>query len=131
MTFTYAAEAEAPQGKADVIDAKGPANFAARLFVHAETHLPIMISWQAPAGPPGRGGPPPRGAPAPAGAPAPGAPPAVEQRMFFAEYREVDGLRFPFRIRRAAGADTTEETTFDRFRVNAKIDPRRFDTTAQ
>lgn len=161
LTFIYVAQAEAPQGKADVIEVKGPANFAARLFVHAETHLPIMLSWQPAAGPA-------RGAPAPPGAPtAPGAPPArgagppaaaqpptppvppaagqarggppaggppqapVEQRLFFADYREVDGLRLPFRIRRAAGAETTEETTFDRFRINAKIDPRRFDTTAK
>jgi hypothetical protein len=52
----------------------------------------------------------------------------VEQRMFFADYRNVDGLQLPFRIRRAAGADTTEETTFDRFRLNAKVDPKRFET---
>ncbi len=57
--------------------------------------------------------------------------PPVEQRLFFADYREVDGLRLPFRIRRAAGAETTEETTFDRFRINARIDPRRFDTTTR
>jgi hypothetical protein len=149
LTFAYVAQAEAPQGKADVIDVKGPANFAARLLVHADTHLPIMLSWQAPAGPgpgrgPGRGpgpgglpplgaAPPPGGPPSPGrgGDPAPASPPAPEQRMFFADYREVDGLRLPFRIRRAAGADTTEETTFDRFRINARIDPRRFDTTAQ
>jgi hypothetical protein len=48
--------------------------------------------------------------------------------MFFADYRNADGLQLPFRIRRAAGADTTEETIFDRFRINAKIDPRRFET---
>ena len=51
--------------------------------------------------------------------------------MFFADYRDIDGLKLPFRIRRAAGAETTEETTFDRFRINARIDPRRFDTTAK
>jgi hypothetical protein len=51
--------------------------------------------------------------------------------MFFADYKEVDGLKLPFRIRRAAGADTTEETTFDRYRINAKVDPRRFDTGAK
>jgi hypothetical protein len=150
LTFSYAAQAEAPQGKADVIDVNGPMNFAARLFVHAETHLPIMLTWQAPAGrgpsgaPPGEpppgaspsAGPPPgappsgavaRGGPPSSAAPA-GPPPAVEQRLFFADYREVDGVKFPFRIRRAAGADTTEETTFDRFRINAKLDPRRFET---
>jgi hypothetical protein len=150
LTFAYVAQAEAPQGKADVLEVKGPANFAARLLVHADTHLPIMLSWQAPAGPgrgpgPGRGlataagGIPPPGTPPTTGGPPAGrggdpasaSPPAPEQRMFFAEYREVDGLRLPFRIRRAAGADTTEETTFDRFRINARIDPRRFDTTAK
>jgi hypothetical protein len=31
------------------------------------------------------------------------------------------------RIRRAIGADTVEETTFDRFRVNPKIDPKKFE----
>jgi hypothetical protein len=143
LTFAYVGMAEAPQGKADVLEVKGPANFAARLFIHTDTHLPILVSWQAPGGP-NRGGPPgapgagpPRGAPpapgagAPSGAPTNAAPAPVEQRLFFADYRDVDGLKLPFRLRRAAGADTTEETTFDRFRINAKLDPRRFDTTAK
>ena len=128
LTFAYVAQAEAPQGKADVIEVKGPGNFAGRLFINSQTHLPILLTWQAPQGPPGgrgpmaaAGGPPPS-----AGAPPP--PAVVEQRMFFADYRAVDGLQLPFRIRRAAGADTTEETTFDRFRINAKVDPRRFET---
>jgi len=129
LTFAYVGQAEAPQGKADVLDVKGPANFTARLFV-AENGLPIMLSWTAP-GPAGRGG---RGGPGGGGgAPGAGGPPPAppEQRMFFADYRSVDGLQLPFRIRRAAGAETTEETTFDRFRINAKVDPRRFDTTAK
>src|SRR5216684_4620810 len=72
LTFTYVAEAEAPQGKADVLDAKGPNNFTIRLFINKETHLPIMVSWTPPA-PAGRG--PGRG-PAPAPPGAPGVPPA-------------------------------------------------------
>jgi hypothetical protein len=170
LTFSYVGQAEAPQGKADVLDVKGPANFSGRLFILADTSLPILLSWTAPAGPgrggpggpggpgpggaPGRGGPgapapvtpapgtpapgtPAPGTPAPGtpapGTPAPGtpAPAPPEQRMFFADYRDVDGLKLPFRIRRAVGAETTEETTFDRFRINAKVDPRRFDTTAK
>jgi hypothetical protein len=156
LTFAYVGQAEAPQGKADVIDVKGPANFTGRLFI-ADNGLPIMFSWQAPAGPggpggpgmtrpggppPGAGGPPPAAAgaaPAAGGPPAgpgpggppPGAKPGPEQRIFFADYREVDGLKLPFRIRRAAGTETTEETIFDRYRINAKVDPRRFDTTAK
>ena len=121
VTYSYVGQAEAPQGKADVIDVKGPANFAARLFI-AANGLPIMLSWQAPGAP---GAP---GAPAAPVAPASRPP---EQRLFFADYRDVDGLKLPFRIRRAAGSETTEETTFDRYRINAKVDPRRFDTTAK
>jgi hypothetical protein len=219
LTFTYVGQAEAPQGKADVIEAKAPPNFTMRLFVNSETHLPIMVSWQGAAGRggPGRGGPggpggpgagpapegrgaaarpgatppaapgatpaegaatqparppaggapaAPAGAPqgaaqaAPAqGAPAQGAPPQgaargaapagvqqppggapaagpgrggpppapVEFRIYYADYRDVDGMQWPFRLRRATGADTTEETTFDRFRVNTKIDAKKFE----
>jgi hypothetical protein len=130
VTYAYVAQAEAPQGKADVIDVKGPANFTARLFIQAETGLPIMLTWQAPGPGMGPGGPPPG-----AGGPPPGAggppKPAPEQRMYFADYKDVDGLKLPHRIRRATGSETTEETTFDRFRINAKVDPRRFDTTAK
>jgi hypothetical protein len=126
LTFNYAGEAEAPQGKADVLAVSGPANFNARLFIDRQTHLPLLITWTAPAGP-ARGGPPRAGGPPrEGGPPPPPAAPPVEQRMFFADHRDVDGLKLPFRIRRAAGADTTEETTFDRFRINARVDPRRF-----
>src|SRR5204862_6103508 len=57
LTFTYVGEAEAPQGKADVLDAKGPNNFTLRFFINKDTHLPIMVSWTPPA-PAGRGMPP-------------------------------------------------------------------------
>jgi hypothetical protein len=134
VTFAYAGTAEAPQGKADMLDVKGPNNFAARLFILSDTHLPVMISWQG-APVPARGARP--GGPGPAAPPAataPGTPPPaatapapVENRIYFADYRETDGFRFPYRLRRAVGPDTIEETTFDRFRVNAKIDARKFE----
>lgn len=156
LTFSYVGQAEAPQGKADVLDAKGPDNFTLRYFIHTDTHLPVMVSWKGavpqrggrPGGPgmppgaagPGRGaapaGPPPAGTPPPTApaAPTAPAPPAAatppaqpEFRVYFADYRDVDGMQFPFRLRRATGADTTEETTFDRFRINPKIDPKKFE----
>jgi hypothetical protein len=156
LTFAYAAVAEAPQGRADVLDVKGEGNFVLRYFINAETRLPVMVTWTTPptnviVTVPGQ--PPPAsvapGAVVVAGPPAP--PPnaakeetdkyakevlalrakaqatPVEHRLYFADYRDVDGLKFPFRLRRAIGTETTEETTFDRFRVNAKIDPRRFE----
>jgi hypothetical protein len=115
LTFTYVGQAEAPQGKAEVIDVKGAGGFAGRLFVSSQTHLPIMLSWQ-PSSPQSGG----RAAPPSAAGP-------IEFRMYYADYREVDGLQWPFRIRRASGADTTEETTFDRFKINTRIDPKRFE----
>jgi hypothetical protein len=156
LTFSYAAIAEAPQGQADVLDAKGEGTFALRFFINTKTSLPVMVTWTTPptnviVTVPGQ--------PAPATV-APGAvvvtgPPApppnspkvdmdkyakevlalrakaqatpVEHRLYFADYRDVEGLKFPFRLRRAIGTETTEETTFDRFRVNTKIDQRKFE----
>jgi len=170
VTFIYVGKAEAPQGKADVLDVKGsagPGAFAGRLFINADTHLPIMISWTAPA-PPMRGGPPRGGPPSPAGSPAAsagqaregaspspsrgdapaaaagqppspgsaaaspgqgreGQPPPPESRLYFGEYREASGLQLPFRLRRALGPDTVEETTFDGYKINTKIDPKKFE----
>lgn len=47
LTFASAGQAESPDGTADVIDVKGEGDFAARLFVDAKTHLPLMLSWMA------------------------------------------------------------------------------------
>ncbi|HEV3141436.1 MAG TPA: hypothetical protein VGY57_13005, partial [Vicinamibacterales bacterium] len=71
--------------------------------------------WQPPA-------PPARGA-------APGAAPASapEARLYFADYRDVKGVKWPFRIRRAVGSNTIEETTFDRVEINVKIDSKKFE----
>ena len=51
----------------------------------------------------------------------------VEHRIYYADYRDVGkGVMFPFRLRRAIGTDTIEETNFDGFRLNARIDARKF-----
>lgn len=160
LTFSHAGQAEAPQGKADVIDVKGTGNFAARLFVMTDTKLPVMLSWTQPVTPanivilnPGQArpatlapgaivveGPTPLAAGASkedqdAYARAVGAlrqktmasAKPIEHRLYYQDYRDVDGLQFPFKLRRAVGADTIEETTFDRFRLNAKIDAKKFE----
>jgi len=110
-TMKYVGKAEAPEGKADVVDISYPDKTTLRLVVSASTHLPIMVSWQAPAS--GR-----RGADAVAQ--------PAESRLYFGDYRDVGGQQLPFFLRRAVGADTVEETTFDKFRINTKIDPKKF-----
>lgn len=114
LTFSYAAEAEAPDGKADVLNVLGPSNFANRLVIQRESHLPVMLIWQAPGG----SGP---------GSPTTGPPVAVEHRLYYSDYRAVSGIKWPFRLRRAIAGTTMEETTFDRVSVNVRIDPRKLE----
>ena len=110
LTIKYLAEGDAPEGKADILDVTGPDNFSARLVVHRDTRLPVMLMWQAP------------------GPPAPNAPPApVEHRLYYGDFRDVNGTKWPFRLRHAVAGETIEETTFDRIRVNVKIDARKFE----
>ena len=155
LTFGYAAQAQAPQGTADVLDVRGADGFSMRFFIQSDTHMPVMVSWTLP---PTSVVVAVTGQPAPATvAPgavlvtAPAAPPAsapqeqkdqyardvlalrqkaqatpVEHRIYFADYRTVDGVKLPFRLRRAIGADTTEETTFDRFQINPRIAAQKF-----
>ena len=46
--YTYAGEAESPDGKAYVIDVKNADDFAARLFIDQKTHLPLMVTYKGP-----------------------------------------------------------------------------------
>jgi hypothetical protein len=150
VEFTYAGQAESPDGKADVLEVKGGYDFAAKLYVDGKTRLPLMMSWRAPAAtvttmsisrPSGAGGAVTRGGGA--GAVSSGgqggamsedrmkemmaaAEKLVEHRWYFSEYREVDGVKLPFQIVRSVDGNTTEELTFERFRINPKIDAKKF-----
>src|SRR5262245_54478791 len=46
--YSYAGDAESPDGKAFVIDAKNADGFAARLFIDQQTQLPLMLTYQGP-----------------------------------------------------------------------------------
>jgi hypothetical protein len=157
LSFGHAGQAEAPEGKADVLDVKGAGNFAARFFIDSKTHLPLMLSWTTPPNlvPVVAGQKPPANlAPGAVTFETPLPPPdsataeqkkqfeadalaarnaamksarPTEHRIYYADYRDVDGLKLPFRIRRAVGATTVEETLFDRYRVNVKVDARKFE----
>ena len=158
MTFLRIGQAQAPEGMADVIEARGPegSNFVLRLFVHGQSHLPIMVGWQMPASNvivtvPGQAKPTalPPGTVVVEGPPVPAADASqeevaafkrtvadlrrtaqatlVEHRFYYGEYQKVGDVQFPFRLRRAIGADTIEETNFDEFRINPRIDPRKFE----
>src|SRR5262245_23847124 len=45
VEFGFVGEAESPDGKADVLEVKGPAGFATRLFLDQKTHYPLMLTY--------------------------------------------------------------------------------------
>lgn len=167
VEFAYAGEAEAADGKAHVIDVKGPENFTARLFVDAKTSLPLMLSWMAPEPMApmtmSRGGGPGGGAPmvmsgggttfSGGGAQAGGRAPTeeelkkmmadaaarmkeaeatrktVEYRVYYSNFRAVNGLKLPHTMQRSIDGKPTEEMTFESIKVNPKIDSKKFEIT--
>lgn len=149
--YTYAGEAESPDGKAYIVDAKSADGFAARLFIDEATHLPLMVTYQAAqsrtvtvGGPPSGGRGRAEGAARPASAEErqrieadaqrqveqlQSQPPAmVDYTVYFEDWREEDGIKFPHALRRASAGTTMEEWTVSKVKVNPKIDPKKFDS---
>jgi hypothetical protein len=53
----------------------------------------------------------------------------VEYRLFYGDYRAVDGVQVPHRLQRSIDGKPTEEVTFEKVKVNAKIDAKKFAIT--
>jgi len=133
LGFTFAGRAESPAGTADVIDVSGEALTGARLFIDATTRLPRMVSWQgadvrlstlqamAPTSTTGREFSQNEIQDQMARSRA-----TVEYRLYFSDYRPVDGLQWPFRLRRSIAGETIEEWELERFHLNPTIDEKAF-----
>jgi hypothetical protein len=132
LEFTAGGEAESDEGKADVIDAKGPGNFAARILLDQKSHRPLMIMYRGVAprvliqtqqGPPppdgGRG----RGEPA---HDVPAAPQLVDIVLYLDDYRAVDGVMVPHHLARSVDGKPAEETTFKTIKLNPAFKPDTF-----
>jgi hypothetical protein len=134
VEFSYGGQAEAPDGKADVIDVKATdgSSFAARLFIDVETHRPLMLSY--------RGVSPrmvvqtrrlergqrPRDID-PTGLPEPSAGDVVDIEMFLDDYRNVDGILLPHHMTRAVAGEVNEEWTLRTFSINQTFKTGTFD----
>jgi hypothetical protein len=144
LEFSYGGEAEAEDEKADVIDAKGPNSFAARLFLDKKTHRPLMLVYKGVAQgmvvrtqtsedppDPARAERAARDTSAAvarspsrsqaredrqpqAAAPAP----IVDINVFFDDYKQVDGVWLPHHVTRSVDGKPTEEWTFKTIKVN-------------
>jgi len=137
LEFSYGGEAEADDGKADVLDAKGPNNFVARLFLDKKTHRPLMLVYkgvaqgmvmrtqtsEGPRDPVRMERAAERAAHDAAAAPPP---PIVDINMFFDDYEQVDGVWLPHHVTRSVDGKPTEEWTFKTIKVNPAFKPDTF-----
>ncbi|MGC4084255.1 MAG: hypothetical protein QM736_19635 [Vicinamibacterales bacterium] len=134
LDFSDGGQAESPDGTADVVDVKGRDGnaFAAKLFLDASSHRPLMLSYrgvaprmviqtqrlQRGATPPdARQDPPPS---LPSGD-------VVDIDLFLDDYRPVNGLLLPHHITRSVGGDVTEEWTFTAMQINPTFKSGTFD----
>jgi len=51
----------------------------------------------------------------------------VEFRLYYGDYREVDGIKVPFKLQRSMDGKPTEELALENVKVNGKIDSGKFD----
>jgi hypothetical protein len=152
VTLSYLGTAQSKDGgEAEVLGVKGE-GIEAKLFIDKKTHLPLMTTYMArdmsrlrrPGGPGGPGGA--NGANAPAADPneTPEArqkrlaeeaqkrreemrkqlesAPMVENQLFYADYKKVDGVMLPHRFTRAVNGNPAEETEIKKYKLNPKID---------
>ena len=137
IDFTYGGEAEADEGKADVIDAKGDGSFAARIFLDKKTHRPLLLQYRGAAPrmvvqtrradgpPPGGGTAEGRGEHGP-GAESMPPPQIVEIQMFLDDYKSVDGVMLPHHISRSIDGKPNEEWTLKTIKLNPAFKPDTF-----
>jgi hypothetical protein len=140
VTYNYAGEAVAEDGRADVIDASGPDGFAVRLFISKETHLPLMLSYRGPKmrvvtmsrPAPGHG---PQAGAADAAKEAqeranketpPAKPEDAEFQLNFEDYRKVGGLLLPHRITQSADGEVNEEWEIKSYEINPQFKADKF-----
>jgi hypothetical protein len=157
VEFTYAGQAESPDGKADILELRGKDGFVARFFVDQQSHLPLMLSWMdkeplqmsmgggpGAAGAGGGGGQVqtfPRGSGSPQDVEklqqelaermkqAEAARKTVEFRLIYADYKPVNGVQIPTRLQRMIDGFAVEELSLEKITVNQKIDPKKFETS--
>lgn len=124
---SYVGEAEASDGKADVIEVKPEGAAAMRLFLDQQTHLPLMLTYT---------GVMPRMIMRQGGGPPPSQeeirkrmaepPQEVTYEVRLADYKDVGGVMLPHQITQSVDGKPTEEWTVGQFKVNPNLKPEIF-----
>ena len=137
MDPTYDGQQRLDGRAVDVLRLTAPDGYTARLFVDAATRLPAMISWMdfphfvmtvTSTETVSNGEVVARTPPQfpPAGDPTAGQP-LVERRLYFSDFKLADGLNWPHRLKEVVNGEVSTETRLGKFKINTKLDPKRFD----
>ncbi|MGH9833460.1 MAG: hypothetical protein ACRD9Y_10615 [Blastocatellia bacterium] len=104
LECAYAGQAKTQDGgqTADVLDLKGPHNFAARLFIDQRTRQVMMLTYKTGTS-------------------------KVEVRWTASDYRNVNGLTLPHRLTRHTGGQLIEEIEIQKVKVNPSLKPDKFE----
>ncbi|MCI0525781.1 MAG: hypothetical protein L0Y75_11005, partial [Acidobacteria bacterium] len=133
VEYSFAGEAESPDGKADVLDVKGPGGFATRLFLDQKTRLPLMLTYigkkprvvtQTVSGGPRKPEEVEKQAKEMEAEAA--KQPDVEYRIFLSDYRKVNGISFPHKLTRSIEDEVNEELEITTVKINPQINPEKF-----
>jgi hypothetical protein len=134
VKFEYVGEAESPEGKLWMVDAKGPDRFEMRVFIDQKTNVPVMASWRGLQVAPQAmrtvrlmpGAPKPKAGEMPEGMPEPPKPKEVDFEAHFAEYTKYGGVLLPKTLTLTAEGKTTEEFELKSAKVNPNLKPEKF-----
>ena len=127
LDVRHVAVAEAPEGKADVLEVGGPDGFAARLFVDTTSHRPLMMTYRdrRPRAMVRRlEGPPPADGAAPP--PLPTDVPEEEATLHLDDYRRVGGVLLPHRLAISYDGTPAEEWTVKEYKLDPPLQPSTF-----
>ena len=123
---TYGGVAEAPDGKADVLDVKPADAPEMKLFVDQSSHKPLMLTYEGlmPRVAFNRNGqrPTPEEIEKMRNTP----PQQVTFEVHFTDYKKVDGVLLPHTITQGTNGTVNEEFTIEKYKLNAPLKPEQF-----
>jgi hypothetical protein len=116
---TYAGVAEAPDGKADVLEVKPEGAAPMKLFIDQESHKPLMLTYEGvlPRMMVRGQRPTPEELEKMRSEP----PQKATFEVHFSDYKEVDGVLLPHLISQSVNSKVTEEFTIEKYKLNAPL----------
>ena len=124
---TYAGVAEAPDGKADVLEFKPEGASPMKLFIDQQSHQPLMLTYEGvlPRMIMRRQGE--RPTPEEIEKMRKEPPQQVTFEVHFSEYKKVDGVLLPHLISQSVNGNVSEEFTIEKYKLNSPLKAADFE----